>query len=220
MSHLVQPGICNVWMYVREISNMSRWQLFSRHLADDIWTNTMGKFDLGGLAAVSYRGKKVRTAASSAVRSVNKSRDTRNCVQNEPEYVICVRFTTLLYHKALEIIVCALIWQTRHNYNRLDDGHSDVTGHRKMSALGTASAMVTTHENSTMIWSFKGPIFYRFLKPIGNEKEWRASHCGVVYKLNLISNMSRISDWSVHFASYFFHSTGTFAVSTDSPLLR
>ena len=111
------------------------------------------------LAAVSYRGKKVRTAACSAVRSVNKSRDKRNCVQNEPEYVICVRFTTLLYHKALGMILCALIWQTRHNYNRLDDGHSDVTGHRKMSALGTAGAMVTTHGNSTMIWSFKGPFF-------------------------------------------------------------
>ena len=34
------------------------------------------------LAAVSYRGKKVRTTASTAVRSVNKTRDTRNCVQN------------------------------------------------------------------------------------------------------------------------------------------
>ena len=35
------------------------------------------------LAAVSYRGEKFRTPASPAVRSVNKSRDTRNCVQNE-----------------------------------------------------------------------------------------------------------------------------------------
>ena len=84
------------------------------------------------LAAVSYCGKKVWTVASSMVRSVNKSRDTRNSVQNEPEYAICVRFTTLLYHKALGIILCALIWQIRHNYNRLDDGHSDITGHRKM----------------------------------------------------------------------------------------
>ena len=58
------------------------------------------------------------------------------------------------------------------------------------------------------------------VKPIGNEKEWWASHHGVVYKLNLISNLSRISDWSTHSRSYFFHSTGTFLVSTDSPLRR
>ena len=54
----------------------------------------MGKFDWGvwyviiflyvqfliWLAVVSKRGKKVRTVAFPAVRSVNKSRDTRNCV--------------------------------------------------------------------------------------------------------------------------------------------
>ena len=58
----------------------------------------------------------------------------------------------------------------------------------------------------------------RFVKHIGNEKEWWASHYGVVCKLNLIENLSQISDWSVHFRSYFFRSTGTFAVSTDSSL--
>ena len=92
----------------------------------------MGKFDWGfwyviifryvqfcvRLAAVSYRGKKVRTVASPAVRSVNKSRDTRNCVQNEPEYAICVIFTTISYYKALGSILCGLVWQIRHNYNR------------------------------------------------------------------------------------------------------
>ena len=61
----------------------------------------MGKFDWGGgggggggyviiflyvqflirLAVVSYRGKKVRTVASPVVRSVNKPRDSRNCVR-------------------------------------------------------------------------------------------------------------------------------------------
>ena len=50
------------------------------------------------LVTVSYCGKKVRTVASPAVRSVNKSGDTRNCVQNEPEYAICVLFTTHLYY--------------------------------------------------------------------------------------------------------------------------
>ena len=60
----------------------------------------------------------------------------------------------------------------------------------------------------------------RSAKLIGNEKEWWVSHYGVVYKLNLIANLSRISDWSVHSRSYFFRSTGTGAVSTDSPLRR
>ena len=119
--------------------------------------SSLGKFDWGvwyviiflyvnfwhRLAPVSHRGKKVRTVASPAVRSVNKSRDTRNCVQNEPEYAICVIFTTPLYYEALGLFLCDLIWQIHHNYNRLDDGHCDVTGHRKMSVLGTAGAMVT-----------------------------------------------------------------------------
>ena len=132
---------------------------------------TMGKFDRGvryviifqyvqfwiRLAAVSYRGKKVRTVVSSAVRSVNKSRDTRNCVQNKPEYAICGLFATHLYYKAIETISCALIWQIRHKYNRLQDDHCAATGHRKMSALGTAGAMVTTHEIFVVMWSFKGP---------------------------------------------------------------
>ena len=64
----------------------------------------MGKFDFAAryviiflyvqflirLGAVSYRGKKVRTVDSPAVRPVNKSRDIRNCVQNEPKFAICV----------------------------------------------------------------------------------------------------------------------------------
>ena len=84
----------------------------------------MGKFDWGlwyviifqyvqfwiRLAAVNYCGKKVQTQASPAARSVNKSRDTRNCIQNEPESVICVIFTTRLYYKALWLIACDLIW--------------------------------------------------------------------------------------------------------------
>ena len=75
------------------------------------------------LGTVSYRGKKVLTADFPAVRSVNKSHDTRNCVQNEPKYAICVLVATRLYYKVLEIILCALIWQIRHNYNRLDDAN-------------------------------------------------------------------------------------------------
>ena len=82
---------------------------------------TLGKFDWGvryviiflyvqfwiRLGTVSYRGKKVRTVDSPAVRSVNKSHGTRNCVQNEPQYAICVFVATRLYYKALGII----LWQ-------------------------------------------------------------------------------------------------------------
>ena len=111
----------------------------------------MGKFDWGvryviiflyvqfwiRLATVSYRGENVRTVVSPAVRSVNRSGDTRNFVQNGPQYAICVIFTTRLYYKA--------------------------TGNRKMSALSTASAMVTTHENSVMMWSFEGAKLFSVL---------------------------------------------------------
>ena len=112
------------------------------------------------LAAVSYRDKKVRTVASPAAKSINKLRDTRNWVQKEPEYAICVIFTTLWYHKAIGSILCDLVWQIRHNYNRNDDGHCDVTGHRKMSVLGAVGTMMTTHEHFVMMWSFIGPTLF------------------------------------------------------------
>ena len=83
--------------------------------------------------------------------------------KNEPEYAIRVLFTTCLYYKALEIILSGLIWQIRHNYNSLGDGHCDVIGHRKTSALGTAGATVTTHENSVMMGSFERPKLFSVL---------------------------------------------------------
>ena len=90
-----------------------------------IWKplETVGKFDWGvwfvivflyvqfwiWLAAVSKRGKKVRTVAFPVVRSVNKSHDTRNGVQKKQKYAICVIFTTRSYYKALGLILCYLI---------------------------------------------------------------------------------------------------------------
>ena len=70
------------------------------------------------LAAVSYRGKKVRTVVSLVVRSVNKSRDAQNCAQNEPEYAICI-FTTRLHFKALGLLLCDLKCQIRHTLQGL-----------------------------------------------------------------------------------------------------
>ena len=132
------------------------------------------------LAAVSYRGKKARTVASPAVRSVNKSRDTRNCVQNEPECAICAIFITSLYHKALGLILSDLIWQIRHDYTRLDDGHCDVTGHRKMSVLGTVGTMVTTHEHFVMRWLFKGPKLFCVLQNLLEMKRSDGFHIMVL----------------------------------------
>ena len=102
-------------------------------------------------------------------------------------------------------ILCDPIWWIRHIYNCLEHGNIDVTGHCKRSVLGTAGARVTTHENSKMIWSFKGPNCFASCKTLCKwKKEWLASQFGVVYKLNLISNWNRISDCLVHFGSYLF----------------
>ena len=101
--------------------------LFPNHTTPPLLS--MGKFDWGvryviiflcvqfwiRLGTVSYRGKKVRTVDTPAVRSVNKSRDTRNCVQNEPNYVICVLFATRLYNKALGIIF--VLWYSKYATN-------------------------------------------------------------------------------------------------------
>ena len=62
---------------------------------------------------------KVRTVASPVERSVNKSRDTRNCVQNEPDYAICVIFTNRPYYKALGLILCDQSWQICHHWTSL-----------------------------------------------------------------------------------------------------
>ena len=138
---------------------------------------TLDKFDWGGryviiflyvqfwirLGTVSNRGKKVRTVDTPAVRSVNKSRDTRNCVQNEPKYAICVLFATRLYYKALGIIFLSFdianTPQVQSSWRR----QCEVTVHREMSPLSTAGAMVTTHENSVMMWSFKWTKFFSVL---------------------------------------------------------
>ena len=51
-----------------------------------------------------------------------------------------------------------------HDYIRLDDGHCDATGHRKMSVLGAVGTMVTTHKNFVMMSLFKGPKLFCFLQ--------------------------------------------------------
>ena len=122
---------------ITEMSMLPRWEcgLYRLHpeqiLVHPVTNiSSLGKFDWGvwcviiflwvqfwiRLAAESYRGKKVRTAASYAVRSVNKSRDTHNCIRDEPQYAICVVFTTRLFYKALKLMLCHLTWQITRNY--------------------------------------------------------------------------------------------------------
>ena len=52
------------------------------------------------------------------------------------------------------------------------------------------------------VWGIE--VLLSFVKAIGNEKESWVSHYGVVYKVNLISNLSRTSDWSTNSGSSFF----------------
>ena len=148
--------------------------IYVRVLITGLCAISLGKFNWGvryviifqyvqfsiRLAAVSYSGKKVRSVVSPLVRSVNKSRDTRNCVKTSQN----MRYVSSwpLIH-ITRIMSCALIWPIRQNYNQLGDGQCDATGHRKMLALGTAGAIMTTHEISVMMWSFTGPELFSIL---------------------------------------------------------
>ena len=115
------------------------------------------------LATVNYRGKKVRTVDSPAVRSVNKSSDKRNCVQKRAKVCdLCPLRHSFIWQSPRNYFVCSDIANTR----QLESSwrcQCEVTGHRKMSALGTAGAMVTTHENSVMMWSFQGTKLFSVL---------------------------------------------------------
>ena len=121
------------------------------------------------LAAVSYHSKKMCTVASPVVRSVRKSRDTHNCMRNEPQYTICVIFTTRLYYKALKLILLDLTWQITivlmgFNVTR------QVTARRQCWAW--PATMVTTHESSLIMWlRFKGLSLFCILWIIGYERE-------------------------------------------------
>ena len=131
------------------------------------------------------------------MRSVNKSRGRQNWVRNEPEYVICVICTNCLYYKALKQILCDLILQINHNYNRLHDGHFDVTGRCKMSVPGT------TDWWEPMQIPYKGATLFCVLCNLSAIERRDGLHIMTLsLSYNLISNLSRISDWSVHYRSY------------------
>ena len=172
------------------------------------------------LGTLSYCGKKVRTVDSPAVRSVNKPRDTKLRPKRAKVCDLCPLRHSFMLQILSNYFVCPDIANTPQLQSSWRC-QCEVTVHHKMSALSMAGAMVTTHENSVMMWSFKGTKLFSVLwNLLEMKKEWWASHYGVVYKLNLTSNLRRISDWSVHSESYFLQSTGIFAVSTDSPLCR
>ena len=94
------------------------------------------------LDTVSYRGKKVRTVDSPVVRSVNTSSDTRNCVQKRAKLCdLCPLRHSFIWKSPRNCFVCS----DKANTPQLQSSwwcQCEVTGHRKMSALGTAGAMV------------------------------------------------------------------------------
>ena len=152
------PDISNDMMKISGISTPIWIKASSLLVSSEPYLFSLGKFNWGvryviiflcvqfwlRLAAVSYRGDKVRTVASPMVRSVKKSCDTRNCGQDEN--MSCVIFIIRVYYEALGSTLCDLIWQIRHNYNRLEYGNCDVTGHPKMSVLGPVGSIVKTYE--------------------------------------------------------------------------
>ena len=96
------------------------------------------------------------------------------------------------------------------NYNRLDGGHCDRTGHRKMAVVDMGNG----HGGNP--WKFRNHVIVQetgislcSVKAVGNEKEWWVSLYGFVFKLNWISILSWISDWPVHSGSYFSIQLGT-----------
>ena len=117
-----------IYLHSREKLSLIKWNLQTNLFwigLDTILSGivSLGKLDWGvsyviiflfeqfwiRLAPVSKRGKKIRTVAFPAVRSVDESRDTRNCAQNKPQNRICGIFTTRSYYKALELVLCYLI---------------------------------------------------------------------------------------------------------------
>ena len=54
-----------------------------------------------------------------------------------------------------------------------------------MSALSTAGAMVTTHENSVMLWPFKGTNLFRVLQNLLEMKKNDGLHI-MVLSISLI----------------------------------
>ena len=114
-------------------------------------------------AAVSKRGEKVRTVAFRAVRSVNKSCDTKLRPKQARGCDLChLHHSFILQSPRINFVLSdiantpqfQLFWRWPLWYYRSPH----------MSVLGTVGAMVTTHENSVMMWSFKGPKLFCVLK--------------------------------------------------------
>ena len=144
-----------------------------------VWNTTdltLGKFDWGvwyviiflyvqfwiRLGTVSYRGKKVRTVDSPAVRSANKSWHTK---LRPKRAKLCDRFPrrhSFILQSPRNYFVCSDIANMPQSQSSWRC-HCEVTVHRKMSALSTAGTMVTTHKNSVMMWPFKGTKLFSFL---------------------------------------------------------
>ena len=103
---------------------------------------------------------RIRTVASAAVRSVNKSRDIQNCISNAST-MRSVTFSIFVYiTKPWKLILCDLICQITCNYNHINGGHCD---------SGSDGHCRWRWWQPLIVWSKKN---LRPVKPIENEKEW------------------------------------------------
>ena len=115
------------------------------------------KFDWLQLVTVV---RKLVPCPLSVMVSVTKSRDTQNCIQMISSMRSGSFSPSIYITKPRTLIIYDLLWQITYNYNRLDDDHCDGPGHRKMAVLDIAGDLETTHENSWMVCSLKGPTFF------------------------------------------------------------
>ena len=95
-------------------------------------------------------------------------------------------------------IFCDLSWEITSNYNHLDSGQCDKTGHRKMAVLGV------TGDHGDNPWKNPAPCVHLrdqdcFVSFASFEIRKRSGfHIMMLFsQLNWISILSRISDWSV-----------------------
>ena len=135
----------------------------------------------------SYNGrlpKKVRTVASPVVRSVNKSRDTKWC----PTWA---RLCDLCHFHHPFILQSPRItfvgWEVASTPPLRSSWRWSLWRHRSPQHVSAEHSRCNgdnpwKFRNDVTVWGTK--IVLRSVKPIGNGKEWWASHYGVVYKLN------------------------------------
>ena len=118
--------------------------------------------------------------------SVGKSRDRQHCIRNEQQYEIRDVFTTRLCYNAMKI---DFVWSDMANNLQLHSSWWWPLCRDSPPQDGSAG-----HGQ----WPSWQPVKIPSLCN-RDEEEWRVE---TVFKLNWISNLNMISDWSVHSKRY------------------